>query len=52
MSKVTTVTIRGVDKELYEQTLIEVIKNRRRKKGTQTMGEIYNEMMKLRQEKS
>ena len=42
MSKVT---IRGVDKKLWEQTRIDAIKEKR------TMGGIVNEALKLRQDK-
>lgn len=45
------VTIKGVDKKLWEETLIEVIKNRGTKKGNQTMGEMVNEGLRLRQDK-
>ena len=39
------VTIQGIEKELYKQTRIDAIKENK------TMGEIYNEMMRLRREK-
>ena len=39
------VTIQGIDKELYQQTRIDAIKENK------TMGEIVNEGLRLRREK-
>ena len=43
--KVKKVTIQGIDKELYKQTRIDAIKEKK------TVGEIVNEALRLRQEK-
>ena len=45
MKKTIKVTIQGIDKELYQQTRIDAIKENK------TLSEIINEALRLRQDK-